>query len=213
MKDFFVRIVALMGIIALLSSLFACGRNSNAKESVVSFSGMSQEERKEFVNDYLIEKYNMNCTISDINKRQVTAIINEDDYYCVATYDDFWFSVWITSREQDIIDTSYTYYLKDDVNSYIEDLLRVNGIDCVAYDRFIFEQKPTLNWDNSKIEEMLLSDNTDNNIHLYGIDKNFESKIILSSLKDLKGAVYIHFAEFNSQNIDFENYDDFIDLD
>lgn len=213
MKKILVRVVALMGVIALLSSFFACGRNDNTQELGSIFSGMSQEERKKFVNDYLIEKYNMNCTISDISKRQVSAIQNEDDYYCVATYDNFWFSVWITSRGQEIIDTSYTYFLKDDVNSYIECLLRDNGINCVVYNRFIFEQKPTTNWDNSKIEEMLLSDNTDNNIHLYGVDKNYEAETILLALKGMKGAVYIHFEEFNSQDIDFENYDDFIDLD
>ena len=213
MKNFFVRLVALMGVVILLSSLFACSKNNNKQESCLNFSAMSQEERKKYVNDYLIEKYDMNCTISDINKRQISAVQNEKDYYCIATYDNFWFSVWITGNEQDIVDTSYTYYLKNDVNSYIEDLLKNKGIDCVAYNRFIFEQKSTFDWDSSKIEEMLLSDNTYNNIHLYGIDKNYEVETISSVLKGMKGAAYIHFEEFNSQNIDFENYDDFIDLD
>lgn len=212
MKKIFVRIIVFMGIIALFSSFFACSRKDDVQQTTINFSSMSQEERKNYVNSYLVEKYNMNCSISNINVRQLSALENENNYYCIATFNDFWFSVWITGRDAQIIDTSYTYQLKDDVNNYIENLLLQNGISCVAYDRFTINQIEKKQWKKHEIQDMLLSNNIDNNIHLYGVDKNYNLVSISNALKGIKGAVYIHFSEIDYEKIDFDNYDNFIDL-
>lgn len=181
-------------------------------EHPILFSEMSFKEQKTLVGNYLRDKYCMDCEISDITQKEriISDKEKEIEYFCVATYDNFDFAVWIT-EEREITTDAYTYFLKNSVNSYIQSLLMGEGINCVAYDRFVLNER-TSSWNNERVAEMLSCDTTYNNIHLYGIDKNCKKSTIKLALNDIKGTVYIHYDNLDMTNMNFNNYDDILEL-
>lgn len=214
MKKYLMKVVAVMGIISLLTSFFACQKKNNQnnfKKETINFSSLSQEERQDYVKDYLKKNYDMDCTLTEIKKRQITAVKNEENYRTVATFNNFWFTVWIAPQVE-IIDTAFTYYIKDDVNKYFEKILKQNGIDCSVYDRFLFDDLPTKKWNANEVEAMFHTENIWNNIHLYGVEKETDLETIGMALKDFYGAVYIHYDKLELENLNFDEYDEFVDL-
>lgn len=215
MKKYILKVIAVMGIILSLFSLFACTKNNkiDRNEMTVNFSSLTQEDKQSFVKSYIQDNYSLNCQLTEITKKKISAIENEENYYTVATTNDgFWFSVWITPEEK-VIDTAFTYELKESVNDYIENLLSNNGINCKVIDRFIFEQPASKIWNKTEIEEMFNAERISNIIHLYGVNSDLNNYQVIIALKDLNGAVYVHYKQFNPDEPDFENYDQFIDLD
>lgn len=97
MKKYILKVIAVMGIILSLFSLFACTKNNkiDRNEMTVNFSSLTQEDKQSFVKSYIQDNYSLNCQLTEITKKKISAIENEENYYTVATTNDgFWFSVW-----------------------------------------------------------------------------------------------------------------------
>ena len=212
------RIVSIIGIVLTVFGMTSC-RNTpeKSKEDVterpVLFSEMSFEEQKALIGNYLKDKYCMECELSDITQKEkvISDKEKEIEYFCVATYDNFDFAVWITEN-CNITTDAYTYFLKNSVNSYIQSLLMGKGINCIAYDRFVLNERTSSSWSNERVAEMLTCDTTYNSIHLYGIDKGYKKSTIRSALDGIKGTVYIHYNDFDMTNMNFDSYNDIIKL-
>ena len=85
--------IFIMGVIALIITMLGCGK----QEKTIKFSALTQEEKQEYVREYLSINYGLECTFTEIKERQITAVKNERDYSTIAsTNDDFRFSIWIT---------------------------------------------------------------------------------------------------------------------
>lgn len=212
------RIVSIIGIILTVLGMASCQKApEKSKEDIterpILFSEMSFEKQKILVGSYLKDKYCMDCELSDITQKEIIISDKEKEieYFCVATYDNFDFAVWIT-EDCNITTDAYTYFLKNSVNSYIQSLLMGKKIKCVAYDRFVLNEKTPFSWNNERVAEMLTCDTTYNNIHLYGVDKNCKKSTIRSALDGIKGTVYIHYNDFDMTNMNFNDYDDMIKL-
>ena len=207
------KVIAIMGILATIINFFACSKSNPDKQenhtTEIKFSSMTQEEKQNYVQDFLVKNYNIrNCNLTEIKHREITPIKVEDNYYTVATTEDgYWFSVWITPNNQ-IIDTAFVYLMKDEINSYIETCLLNNGVKCSVKDLVAFNEIPSKVWQSNEVSNMFDTENIDNVIHIYNIDSNISDQEIKNALKEFNGAIYIH---YNSN--DFENYDKFIDLD
>lgn len=214
MKINITKVIAVMSIFTLIISLFGCAGNKSDKiQSDTKFSQLSQAEKQNFVQAYIKENYNLDCQLTEIKQKQISAIENEENYSTVATInDEFWFSIWITPDEK-IIDTAFTYDLKDSVNEYIEKLLLDKGIKCKVIDRFVFEEPSTKVWRKNEIANMFETEKISNIIDLYSVDKDIDDDEIKTALQNFPGAVYIHDEPLNSEKPDFDNYDKFIDLD
>lgn len=207
----FIRVIAIMGIFATIASFFACSKKeANNKDTTTSikFSSLTQEEKQDFVKKYLLNTHSISCELTEIKRRQITSIKNEDNYYTVATTNDnYWFSIWITS-DSEIIETEFTYEMKDDINEFIKNLLLQNNIVCDVKDRMVFNAPASKVWRSNEISKMFETEQIENNIHLYNIDENIDEAEIIHALGNIKGAVYIHYQD----STDFETYDKFIDL-
>lgn len=209
--DRLIKVIAIMSIIATIASFFACSKreikNIDTTTSI-KFSSLTQDEKQKYVKDYLSKTYSITCELTEIKRRQVTAIKNEKDYYSVATTNDnYWFSVWITA-DGEIFETEFTYEIKDEINGFIKELLLQENIVCDVIDRIVFDTPASKVWSSNEISNMFETEQIENNIHLYNIDENVTETEIIHALGNIKGAVYIHYKD----NTDFGTYDKFIDL-
>lgn len=212
----YIRVIAIMGIFTLISGLFACSKPNNERnienssnKSNIRFSALTQEEKQKYVKDYLLNNYSVECDLMEIDYKQISMFESEDKFFTVATTpDDYWFAIWIT-KDGEIVDTEFVYEMKDEINSYIKDLLTKNGISCDVKDRVALEEPPTKKWNTGEASEMISKEKISHNIHLYNIRHEITEEDIVNALSHLNGAVYIHYSD--SFNID--EYDKFIDLD
>lgn len=161
------KVVIFMGICAFLLTVMGCGKDvesessSSLTEPMAAFSQYSQEGRKEYVHNYLMETYGVDCDISDVNKKGIDAagIHLEEDYSAIATIDDEnYFNVWI-SEKGEIVDSYFLMELKSTINNYFYSTF--DGIlDNYQVSSWIsFKSKPNKQWFSSEpIENFLQSE-------------------------------------------------------
>ncbi len=200
--------IFIMGVIALIITMLGCGK----QEKTIKFSALTQEEKQEYVREYLSINYGLECTFTEIKERQITAVKNERDYSTIAsTNDDFRFSIWITPQGE-IKDTAFTYQIKDDVNNYFSQLLEKNGIDCIVNDKFVFESYPSKKWNSDEIACMYEQENIDNVFEVFTDQEIVDAEVVKDALKNYRGVVGIH-CNYKEKHINNEKYDYIIELD
>ena len=130
------------------------------KRAYDRFVAMTESEKQQYVLDYLRNKYDLDCSITMLKRRQDNVFfISEKNTYGIATTPDGWdFSVWVKYQTAEIVDTAYTYYLKDAVNRYIETLFTEAGYECRVESRLLMQRLTEEVYDDSSISQLLASE-------------------------------------------------------
>lgn len=115
-----VKVVLVMGLFAFIFGTAGCTKYPNKIESEVKFSTYTQQERQDYVRNHLQQKYQLNCSISEVKKKQLTAIKNEEFYFATATTEtNDLISVWI-SNDGNVTDTVFMLNMNEDITAFFK---------------------------------------------------------------------------------------------
>ena len=201
-------------IVLLLPALcfFGCTRKSDSpkidKKAHDRLIAMTDEERQQYIHDYLLEKYDLDCEVTKPRHRPVNSLHNEKNLFAsVFTPDGGYFSAWIIPQTSEIVDTAYTYFLKDDVNKYLEGLFTEAGyecrIDCEVFMDTFTEEK----YDKNSIPQMLSSEYADNTIKMNIKSHDLDEETAKAILKDVPCRVFAYYVDDLDEEFDIMNSD------
>lgn len=215
MKKNFVKVVALMGILAMLLGLVSCRKsekNENGDNEHHYFSSYTQEERKEYVADYLKENYGLTCEVSEVNQRQINAIWNEDYYFATArSQNDESISIWV-DKYGEITDTVFMLDLQDQINECFVEKIDLQMDDYTIKSSTYFDSIPSKKWSSTdNMVDMLSDGRTFSSIWVF-IDDDYpeENDRVLSQISskiDFCNAYLFLYRCDDPQNIDIDTYD------
>ena len=115
-----VKVVLVMGVFAIIFGSAGCAKYPNKIESKVKLSAYTQQERQDYVRNYLQQKYQLNCSVSEVKKKQLTAIKNEEFYFATATTEiSDLISVWI-SNDGNVTDTVFLLNMEEDITAFFK---------------------------------------------------------------------------------------------
>lgn len=121
-------------LLALAVICTGCWRHQPPKEEPFNFHSLSQQERKDYITDYLQQTYGLSCTINlDVAQRQDGPFLLEDEYFAVvSTEDHHIISVWVTKQGQ-ITDTVFLLERLDDFTNYFTPQVQKILPECSVY--------------------------------------------------------------------------------
>lgn len=216
MKSVFVKVIVIMGVLTMLFSLSSCRKSENNENSDKNeqkyFSSYTQEQRKEYVADYLKENYGLICDVSDVKQRQETAIKNEDYYFATAVSSkDEHISVWI-DKYGDITDTVFMLGLQDQITECIVKKIGLQNENYSIRSFTEFRSIPSRKWSASdNLIDMLDDNRTFSYIWIfvndaYSEDNNELLSQISTKLDFCNAQLYLYNCD-NPQDVDINDYD------
>lgn len=210
MKKKLIKVVIIMGLFALILGFGGCSKKQNTTENKVKFSSYSQQERQDYIRKYLLENYGLDCVISDVKQRQITAIKNENYFFATATTESKIISVWISTTGE-ITDTVFLLQRADDISEFFSEKVKTIIPDCKIKVYSELRDIPT-----SKLTTSANIDGYFQNepVHTYlRIFVNAQTKInettideLQDTLKGYEADVYLYVCE-NFDDLDIETYD------
>ena len=214
MKTPLKRIIILMGLLSLFTGSIGCGRNSGAQgspENRVVISKMSQDERKAYVREYISAAYDLDCEVSEVKQRQVSAIHNEKDYFCTATLTDgTQVSVWI-SRDGKLTDAYFMIGMQDRITAFFDEKIKKEFPDCVVTSYTTVTQPPEKTWTaEDSVEQFFSEESASSIIRVFfsedGKISEKDADRLASLLEEFKGTLFVYLCE-DINTIDFETFD------
>lgn len=208
----FKNITLILLAATLLTSFVGCSFNlnkSNKPEGEIAFSQLTQQERKDYISNFLYKNYNLNCDISEVKQKQINAIENEDFYFAIADAGEDIISVWI-SKEGEIIDSYFMLELSDCFTEFfstkVKHVITEFKIKTYSELRDIPTQKITPDDD---IENYLQKEPVFTYVHIF-VDGETISEENINQIKNLFTGydvdLYIHVCE-DIDNVDIDTYD------
>ena len=196
-----------------LSSCQKSERNTNSnKKEQKYFSNYTQEQRKEYIADYLKATYGLTCNISEVKQRQETAIKNEEYFFATAvSSDDEHISVWI-DKYGNITDTVFMLSLQEKINECLVEKIDLRINNCAIKSFTEFQSIPSKKWSVSdNLVDMLNDESTFSYIWIFiNNDCMEENEDILSQISSkldfCNGQLYLYKCN-NPQSVDINIYD------
>jgi hypothetical protein len=146
LKKFFNMMCAL----CIISFVFcSCDYSLNIKEEKILFSKFTQDERKEYIADYLMTNYHESYDISEVKKRQIDAIRNEEDYYAIATDPNGnMIDIWV-SNYGEITDDKFLLDVQNKIETKFTEIIKKEFTECDISCSAYLDSPPSRKWDNS----------------------------------------------------------------
>lgn len=211
MKSLLVRVILIMGLFSFIFGCLGCSKGSNSVKDEIKFSSFSDEEKMDYVRHFFKDNYNLDCTVSEVEQRQVDVFENEDDYFAIVTTpSNKMISVWI-SKVGEITDTYFLLELESELSKYFQSKAEEVFGECKVISYTELREKPSYKLsDASDIENYLEHQSTFSYIRIF-VEKDIN--ITEKNLDDFQSVlcqcdsqVYIYVCE-DLQELDIVNYD------
>lgn len=193
--------------IVVIFSFTACAPHNN-----VSFSTYSQQERQEYIQNYLKENYGFNdCRISEVKHKQINVLQNEDYYFATATtLDDDIISVWV-SKDGKITDSAFLLDMQNELENHFKVLINkwVSHYRLKVYTEM--RDIPTKKWTNEdNIDDFLRIENAYSIIRIFVDESESVTEDMIQSVKEslngYDGCLYVHKCS-NVDQVNLDTYD------
>ncbi len=211
MKKRFVITALILGICTAVCCSGCLFRRPAPEENEVKFSAFTQEERKDYINEYLWENYGFTGEISDVMQRQIGVFDLEDHYSAfVHTPDNDSISLWI-SKKGEITDSMFLLDMQDDIYDYFETIIKEYIPDCKMKVYTFFLEKPSAELTKGDdVGKYLLEQPTRSKIRVFvNADAGVEESVLDAMEQVLEGrdvSIYIYFCD-DIDSVDVEQYD------
>lgn len=200
-----------MGLFTFIFGILGCNKQTAPLENEVKFSKYSQQARKDYINEYLQENYNLNCKISEVKQKQVTALKNEDYYFATATTatGDI-ISVWV-SNTGEIKDSFSLIKMSDEISAIFSNKVHQIIPGCEVYSYTEFRDFPTSDLiSSSNVELYLQQQPTYTYVRIFTDEEVYISEATMDSLQsamgDFDSSIYLYKCD-NLTNFDYKSYD------
>lgn len=214
MKKRIVRLLWVIGILAAALLASGCRNNPQAdkQENSINFAALTQQERKDYINDFLWENYGFRGEISEVKQKPINSFRLEDNYFALVCADGKeLISVWVSDNGE-IFDTFFLQGMQPEFEEFFTACIaeRIPKFKIsVSTDLYeIPEEKP----ENIKdIKEMLKDRSYQTCLRVFVDDGSLINEQLLEELKqDLsfcRAIVYIYICD-DLENLDMETYID-----
>lgn len=211
MKSLFVRVILIMGLFSFILGCLGCSKGKDSVEDEIKFSNFSDKEKVDYVKSFFKDNYNLDCTVSEVEQRQVDVFENEDDYFAIVTTpDNEIISVWI-SKDGKITDTYFLLEMDAELSKYFQ--LKAEDVfgECKVVSYTELREKPSYKLSDAlDIENYLEFQPTFSYIRIF-LEKDID--ISEKNLDDFQSVlcqcdsqVYIYLCE-DLEGLDIINYD------
>lgn len=125
-----ILVLLVTGLVVLTLSFAGCGKRP-PKEEKFNFHSLTQQERKDYITDYLHQTYGLTCTIDqEVKQRQDGPFLSEKEYFAVAsTEDNKSICIWVT-KEGQITDTVFLLEMREALADYFTAAVQEILPDC-----------------------------------------------------------------------------------
>lgn len=199
-----VKVVLVSVCLSLLLSLVGCGEgveDLNSHSETNQIAKLTQEERKEYVKQFLYKKYGIEAVISDVKKRQINAFSSEENYFAIATCSDgTWIDCWVSENGQ-VWDSKFINDLQSSINEVFANLLSDQLENYQVYCGCTLNSPTNNTWSEDMVEQMLLAEDISVSVRIF-VDLKEKDKVIRlaeSSFEDMftfaSGNGYIFFVD------------------
>lgn len=119
------RCVGVFLSLILLLMTVSCGTiEENTGDHDMVFSKMTQEQKKDYVQDYLKNAYGLNSEIvNDIKKREINSFSSEEQYYAIAKLEDNKRVYCWVGDDGQILDSYFVLKMEKDIEKVFEDIV------------------------------------------------------------------------------------------
>lgn len=224
MGDFMKTKFARMAVAFMCFSLFLgiCGCRKPTEDPAptqdsVQFARFSQDERVNFVGEYLKMQYGLETDISEVKKRHINSFSSEEMYYAIAKCEDGSRIYCWVSENGTILDSKFINDLQDPINRLFAEKVsnKLNNYRVIC--NCTLNSPPSNIWHENQIEQMLSSEDISVSVRIFV--EHDEKKVVEELVDDAfdesfsfaSGSCYVYFVESTEadvvSNIDLTNYD------
>lgn len=214
MKKIILRLTFVLAVSAAVLLFSGCTKENESKrsENTINFARFTQQERKDYINDFLWENYGFRGEISEVKQKPINFFRLEDNYFATVRADGKeLISVWVSDKGE-IFDTFFLQGMQPEFeeffSAYIANRIPKFKIS-VSTDLYeIPEEKP----ENIKdIKEMLKDRSYQTCLRVFVDDGSLINEQLLEELKQelsfCSAIVYIYICD-DLENLDMETYID-----
>ena len=213
------KITKLLIVVVLSMFVLLCAgcarRQSGTEERVIRFGTFSQEERKEYIIDYLEEKYGIRYEIPEDVTQQVMAYFFASGYYyasAITSQEEV--HVWV-SGDGEITDNRFVIEYRDKIDALMADIIKKYYPRCEVRTITHTEGRPQETWGpDGDARLMLETEATRTSIAVFvnGQDLMTEEswEEVIPELSFCEGSVYVFVCEdihsIDSSEINWPEY-------
>lgn len=221
MKKKLLSVVLILMCFSWLIGLSGCekktGVHSSEQHSSAPFATYTQEEKINYVVDYLKTQYGLTTEISEIKKRQVNSFSSEEMYYAIAKYNEnSRIYCWISDNGK-ISDSKFINDLQIPVNRLFSEKISDKLNDCQVICSCTLNSPTEKTWTEDRVVQMLSTEDISVSVRIF-VNNNEKEKaeVLVSNAFDgafsfATGRCYIYFTESTETDfisgVDLTNYD------
>lgn len=216
MKTKFVRVAVVLMCFSLFTGICGC-RKTTQKQDSVQFASLSQNQRINFVEEYLKAKYGLETDISEVEKKHINAFSSEQMYYAIAKCEDgARIYCWVDEKGA-ISDSKFLNDLQEPINRLfaekISDKLTKYQVVCSC----TLRAPASAVWQEDQIEQMLSGEDISVSVRIFveHSEKTQAEELVKNRFDGLfsfaSGNCYVYFVESAQadviSNTDLTKYD------
>ena len=207
------RFMIMALILGLCTAVFCSGclfRRPAPEENKVKFSAFTQEEKKDYINEYLWENYGFRGEITDVIQRQIGVFESEDHFTAyVSMPNKQRISIWI-SKKGEITDSMFLLDMHDSIYRYYETIVKEHIPDCKMRVYTDFLEKPSAELtEKDDIRTYLLEQPTSSNIRVFVNEDAGVEESVLDALEQKLGGIECTIFIYVCEDLDSVDVDSF----
>lgn len=120
MKKRYMKTAFVLGLLIVAVCCSGCLHRTkpSEQENVIKFGSFTQEERKDYINDFLWENYGFRGEVGEVMQRQISPFKWEDHYFTTVDTPEYrYISVWV-SKKGEITDTLFLKKMEPEITKF-----------------------------------------------------------------------------------------------
>lgn len=125
MKKQYMKTAFVLGLLIVAVCCSGCLRRTkpSEQENVIKFGSFTQEERKDYINDFLWENYGFRGEVGEVMQRQISPFKWEDHYFTTVDTPEYrYISVWV-SKKGEITDTLFLKKMEPEITKFFSAII------------------------------------------------------------------------------------------
>lgn len=199
-------------LLVITFSCTGCLKQKEPPKKSVKFWKLTQQERKDYICDYLEKEYGLSCKIDgEVFKKCLAPFLYDDNFFALAiTPDNDTILVWISDYGK-ITDTAFMLDMRSELADFFTDIL------AKTIPEFKLDTNTTILGTPSKkltraedIHDFLMSENTWTCLNIFVDDPSIANEELLDELEQelnfCEASIYIYVCE-DLDCLDLNSYD------
>ena len=212
MRKQLIMSVLAMVLLAVVLCCNGCSKRNDPPEEKIKFGKLSQQERKDYIIDFIQKEYGLSCTIDgEVNKKYLAPFLFDENYFTLAkTSDNDTICVWVSDKGE-ITDTVFMLDMDSQFSEFFSDIIAKKipnfKIDTYTDVLEIPSEKLTRAED---IKDFLIEQDTYTCLRIFVDDPAIANEELLDELEQelnfCHSSVYIYVCD-DLEQLDISSYD------